>query len=392
MQFAILGSHPNLSLAELTSITNQVPLHHADKVALFNSFDTELSNLQKKLGGVQKLGFIIGSSKTDDYEGLIDLCTSVLLEKATDQKIKFGFSVYDIRNPKGAQNLRGQIERIGLEVKKSMKAAGKNARLVTSKEPQLSSVVVTKNKLLQTGAEFILIVNKVELLIGFTEAVQDFEDWSHRDYDRPARDARRGMLPPKLARMMVNLGDTEPEKSTILDPFCGSGTVLMEASMLGFKKMLGSDIQKQAVDDTEKNLIWLSQQGIEVTKYQLAQSSAEKIADVFPETKVDVIVTEPFLGKPRQGTESVAMIEKTIAELEELYKKSFTTLFELLKSGGTLVVASPVHFIGGREFAPDTKAILKKIGFSPSPASETRLLYHQKDQFVARDLLRFKKV
>ena len=35
--------------------------------------------------------------------------------------------------------------------------------------------------------------------------MQDFEQWGARDYGRPSRDAVRGMLPPKLARMMVNL-------------------------------------------------------------------------------------------------------------------------------------------------------------------------------------------
>ena len=61
--------------------------------------------------------------------------------------------------------------------------------------------------------------------------------------DKPYRDMRRGMLPPKLARSLVNLaiGAKSPSDMTILDPFCGTGTVLMEAMLLG-THVVGTDL------------------------------------------------------------------------------------------------------------------------------------------------------
>ncbi len=392
MQFAILGSQPNLSLAEIEAVTKQSPLRHSDKVALFDNLETELSHLQNRLGGVQKLGYIIGSLKSTNLSDLADLAVANLLEKTGEKKIKFGFSVYEIRNEKTAAILRGKLERTGLEIKRLLKEAGRNARLVTSKEATLSSVVIAKNKLLQQGAEFVLIAEKDEILIGLTETIQDFESWSFRDFERPARDARRGMLPPKLARIMINLAGVDPGNKTLLDPFCGSGTVLMEASLLGFEKLIGSDIQKQAIADTEKNLLWQEHQELPVSQFELFEASADKLIEFVPAETVDLIVTEPFLGTPRQGRESKEDIEKTIAELDNLYQKSFSTLFKLLKPGGVIVVASPVHLLADKEFGVNTGEILKKIGFKPDPITKQHLLYRQKDQFVARDILRFKKL
>jgi tRNA G10 N-methylase Trm11 len=59
-----------------------------------------------------------------------------------------------------------------------------------------------------------------------------------------------GMLPPKLARMMINL---TKNNTAIYDPFCGLGTVLIEALHMGRIHILASDISEAMVSATEKN-------------------------------------------------------------------------------------------------------------------------------------------
>ena len=143
----------------------------------------------------------------------------------------------------------------------------------------LSSVVVRKQKLTE---------------IIFTHAgifktiwVQDFEDWNRRDYGRPAVEARIGMLPPKVARMMVNLS----QSLTILDPFCGVGTVVAEAAVLGLKA-IGSDVNPSQIEKAKKNLAWLNKPS------ELFVHDARRISEKIK--SVDAIVTETDLG-PRPG-------------------------------------------------------------------------------------------
>lgn len=62
--------------------------------------------------------------------------------------------------------------------------------------------------------------------------------------------------PPKVAQMMINLAGPDRHK-ILLDPFCGSGTILQEAALLNFQKIYGSDQNSQAVKDSQVNLDWL---------------------------------------------------------------------------------------------------------------------------------------
>lgn len=61
-----------------------------------------------------------------------------------------------------------------------------------------------------------------------TSFVQDIESYTARDQARPMRDARVGMLPPKLAQIIINLALSNNDITEVLDPFCGTGVVLQE--------------------------------------------------------------------------------------------------------------------------------------------------------------------
>jgi len=154
-------------------------------------------------------------------------------------KVFLGFSVYP-QVSAGAYTQK--LFKTGLELKKKLKVQGISCRLVTSRETNLSAVVVAHNKLLTAqGREFVILKNNNQFFIGETIDVQPFAELSKRDYGRPQRDSQSGMIPPKLALMMLNLSmakDTE----NILDPFCGSGTILQEAVWQGRTNLYGSDI------------------------------------------------------------------------------------------------------------------------------------------------------
>ena len=386
--FTILGSHPDLSNAEFTAVTGSAPSLTSRDVSLFHDVDMELTKLQSKLGGIQKIGSVTASFTEYRHEELAELLASLLIAEATEKKVTFGISIYDLGNPSRTGQLQQKRQALGLEVKKRVKAYGQNARYVTSKGTTLSAVDVDKNQILERGAEFCFLVTTNEVFIGQTAAVQDYEDWSHRDYDRPARDAKRGMLPPKLARMMINLSGVSSEETNLLDPFCGSGTVLMEGIMLGFDHVIGSDLSEDAVADTKTNIEWLAREGHASQEVTLHETKAANIHALVAPESIDLVVTEPFLGNPRQGRETQAQIEKRVDELTQLYKESFSSISQIMRKDAVAVVAFPANMVNKHVYSIPIEEVAKAAGLT---LVGTPILYHQQGQYVGRHITRLTK-
>lgn len=385
MEFAILGSNTALSLAEIETVTGHTPTVTVDRFALFEGLQDDLSALQQRLGGVVKLGFIIGSFHSFRSTEIASFLASVLAAEGTGKRV-FGISILDSGDAKTYAHGEKLLREIGRLTKESLKEYGASGRFVEPKEAELSAATLKFNRVLEKGAEFYLIFTPKEVLIGQTIAYQDIDDWAHRDFHRPARDARRGMLPPKLARIMVNLAGRDIGDRILLDPFCGSGTVLMEAGMIGYDSVIGTDISAEAIQDTKTNLDWLKDRRAKSVK--LHTTKAGNLPAVLSNIFVDTVVTEPFLGKPRRGDESLHDVKQSIAELEELYTESFRGIRKVMKTGGVIVCVTPVHIIDHQHLAPNTKGILEKLGFEQD-ASLAPLYYEREGQFVGRQIERY---
>lgn len=389
--FAILGSHPTLSLAELAVMTRQKPTTTHRDVAIFDSIDMDISQLNERLGGVQKLGVIVGSASKWDHEELAAFIASDLIANIETGKISFGFSVYDMGNDSASAEARRNTQALGIQTKKHLKEAERSARYVISKSPTLSSIVLKTNHLIDRGAEYCFLMTPTEIIIGRTIAVQDAEAWSTRDFGRPRRNAKQGMLPPKLSRMMLNLAGIDLSQAVVFDPFCGSGTILMEAALLGAKSLIGSDINEEATTDTEENLAWLKAQGATVPPTQLIAASAQTVAPQIEPESVNLIATETYLGRPRRGSETRKEVEDAVSYVANLYHESFSALLPTLKSGATLIIAAPVHTFEGADIGFDARTILEPLGYTHSPLPFEPIVYRHNDQLVGRRIWRFIK-
>lgn len=393
MQFFVLGSQPDISLAEIRAVYGDtLDFSQISKEILL--LDEEKNEEKaKKLAGVIKTGTIIKSLQIN--QNLKDAAVSTIsqiLNTEGEGKIKFGISLYNLSNKKGYERTKRLIKPIGISVKKEIKEKGHSIRFVTSQEIALSSVVVQTNKLIESGGEFVLIVDEDKIYIGKTDVVQDFKAWSKRDYDRPGRDAKSGMLPPKLAHIMINLTGTDPS-GVLLDPFCGSGTVLMEAIILGYSHLIGNDILPKAVSDTQKNIEWfVKETSYEMPELKVIEGDAINI-DKNIDTAVDVVVTETYLGPPLKGHERESEIQKNIKSLLPLYKQSLASIYNTLKSEGVACIAFPAFRKEDRIIHVPIRNEIENLGFEikePLPGRRT-VLYGRPDQHVMRELYVIKK-
>lgn len=345
--FFILGNNKALSVAELLAALDLKNSRLISPELLFWETESEIvpENLIKRLGGVIKIGvFLDKITETKSHkDALLPLLGAILTNNIRDNhegKFCFGVSVY------GESFLKSF--NIGLELKKNLKEKGISSRLVTSRDSQLSSVVVTQNKLIKKGVELVLIKDGGEILLGKTLAVQPFKDLSKRDYGRPARDDESGMIPPKLAQIMLNLAEIESDQAIILDPFCGSGTILMEAALLGYENLAGTDLSPKAVADTKENLAWLKDQYDLKFKTNIFLKNATKLAESFKENSVDAVITEPYLG-PQRGWHDLKEVSR---ELESLYGAALKEFAKILKPHGRVVMIWP-SFFGSKPISPD---------------------------------------
>lgn len=335
--FLILGREAGLAFAEIYQFLGNGNIEQANRQAIIVRDGNQGRQAAGILGGVPKSGVVLRAEDKLSPELLAGILRPCII---AGKKFHFGLSVYGLTPNMAGGVSRSDFKRIGLTVKKILKQAGHSVRLVESKSANLSSVDVVKNKLLAGGVELCIFTVPGGYLIGKTEAVQPFAEYSRRDYGRPARDAYSGMLPPKLAKIMINIAAGARRDLFLLDPFCGSGTILQEALLAGHN-VLGADIDKQAVASSRKNLEWLTGEHRNLSTWRVEWADARRLEKAIKPRSVDIIASEFYLGPPLSGRESreqIAVIEK---ELSALYRQALPSLAVALKDNGRAVFAWP---------------------------------------------------
>lgn len=138
---------------------------------------------------------------------------------------------------------------------------------------------------------------------------------------RPVRSIKYPhQLDSKLARCMVNLSQLK-EGQTLCDPFCGTGTILLEAESMGIKA-IGMDFDPEMCGITKKNL------ALNNFKSQVINSSFYEIKKIMK--KIDAIVTDlPYGISSKSSTEPQKLVKEFVSvipkkkKLVMVYKKGF---------------------------------------------------------------------
>jgi SAM-dependent methyltransferase len=201
--------------------------------------------------------------------------------------------------------------------------------------------------------------------LGPTAWVPDSAPLRERGTQKPAPLSEIS-LSPRLASLLLNLASLSPGE-VVLDPFCGSGTILSEA-LLRSCKCLGFDSNERRVRDARRNLSWTAS-GLRGADFNVRVGDARELPSTLGRTRVDAVVTEPLLlptFEARPRTETAAVL---VDEASGIYADALASAAEVLAPGGKIVIVVPiVTTMEGKEVSItlDGKPLGLKL-FQPSP-------------------------
>lgn len=380
MYISILGRQPALGIAELERLYGDVTWF-SDESAIINTPRLDF----ERLGGSQKAGRIVAELPRGDWTTASRKLVSAYAQawREREGKITLGISSYGFNaNPR-------EVQKTGIILKGRLKGVGVSLRLIPNSDAALSTATSHHNKLglSDNKVELLVVRNKNgKIIIAESIGAQNITAYAKRDQERPKRDAFVGMLPPKLAQTILNLANPAAG-ARVLDPFCGTGVVLQEASLQGFK-VYGTDLSDKMVDYTTKNLDWLA------ATHHLTIDSIIEQGDAMNHRWSDAIgavACEGYLGQPFSAPPSPAKLAEVRKNCNYIMGEFLRNIAGQLTSGTPLCVAVPAWKAADGSFThlPLTTQ-LESMGFAPVVLSTVRaseLLYHRDDQVVARELL-----
>ncbi len=376
------GHAKDLSKAELLALLGEVLIDEVPDGWVIETEIEDAVDFLNHCGGLVRLLEVVKKGPSHVPLNIMEWMEDVLTKQfhGVEGKKRFGLSIH----PKSEKILTKTL----INLKKNLAKQLGNLRFVNKNYENISSVSAWHENLLsKTGAEFHLFRGQTQWYLGKTLAIQDFEAYSHRDYNRPARDVKNGMFPPKLAQILINL--TGQPGATIYDPFCGGGTVLQEAWLQG-RNAQGSDLSEKQIEDAEKNLTWLKQTWhlAEEIPALAVKDACEITAEDLPQEEF-CIVTETWLGpalfKPLTSSERPVVEE----QVEDLYHAFFKNLAKIVQKPTTVVFTAP-YFRDGKDryFIRALPQLLAQFGtiIPLSDSERPTLLFERNDQFTSREI------
>jgi hypothetical protein len=379
----LLGSHPVLSRAELKPVSKELRFYArwnfvvAEDLVVHNP-----RNLPKKpeqlfldrLGGVVRVAKVIGEFS----DVLIAAKAAEELQKRNkDTVVNIGMSSFGLTRSQH-QGIRDGIEH---DLKTLWE---RKVRVVREASPLLSSGRIFNDKLLKKGGEVIIWPTENGYTLAVTKATQNLRNYTLRDRSKPFRDSKMGMLPPKVAQMLLNFSGAK-EDDMVIDPFCGSGTVNSEAAIAGYDTE-GSDINEKNIDGTQANFAFLA----EKFRFDMGAGKFEVLdaAEIEYATKTGVIVTEGFLGENFEERPSSQGMDRSLGVVENLWRR----MFEQLKESEihTIVFCLPAMYQGERVKSIREKVFAKAKESAYTPialfGNDFSYVYSREGAYVGREI------
>lgn len=389
---AIAGRQPLISLAEIQALYDKAARLVGKKLVFFEIDEDGEENISpdiNRLGGSLKLGRFFDT----DFSKL----AKFLATTHPEGKITLGISDFS------KQKKSGLAKQKSMELKRNLAKMGRSVRVITSNEPEISSATAHHNQLGEKAGcfEIFLIDREIYLSLG----TQNITAYTERDQARPARDAKVGMLPPKLAQILINLCGKLPEGARVLDPFCGTGVVLQEAAIMGYIPY-GTDLNERMVEYSKKNLSWLfserNQKRFKILpdliqkKDQILKAISVGDATSFTwEGEIDAVAFEGYLGAPMSKPPVDIKFKTEKAKCREIAMGFLKNITPQIKSGTPVVMALPAWLReNGKYVGLNILDEIQEMGYNFEKfqdLSQSDLLYYREGQIVAREIIVIRK-
>jgi tRNA G10 N-methylase Trm11 len=419
MYITILGRQPEIGIAELERVFGDVRWF-SDQSAIIksDSFDIE------RLGGTLKAGRVVAELPGGDWRRA-SMKLVQAYQKAWsdfDGKITLGISAY------GFDVSPREVQKTGIILKGKLKEHGVSLRLIPNAESALNTAASHHNKLGLSDNKVELLIVRArngKVIIAESTGAQNITSLARRDQERPKRDAFVGMLPPKLAQIMINLAvgsatsshsgnplpadltqstpsgvTREAEKAfarhgdalRILDPFCGTGVILQESLLMGYDAY-GTDLADKMVDYSQTNLEWIKTVSHADGNFKVDQGDAMTTSWQQP---IDAVACESYLGQPFSAPPSASKLTEVRGNCDRIISVFLKNIGGQISSGTPLCVAIPAWRSTDGSFThlPLINK-LEQLGYTTvefKNVNTNDLLYYREEQVVARELLVLTKI
>ena len=286
--FELSGEHPSLPRAEVISCL-EAETGRSELVAEGPGFvacslrDEERGSIVRRLALVHRYGRYLGSVDREHLKPFVDGLPLPKGSVSVRVKRHQGTST-----PEQARDLTKQI----------------GAALSKGRNVDLDSAEVPVRVLLSDRLHFFIEEGHIDR--------DQYEDRHVRS--RPFFSPIS--LHPRYARALVNL--TQVRKGqTMLDPFCGTGGILIEAALMG-AKVLGSDLSAEMIDGCAQNMRHFSA--------RWERLEIVDVGDVLSTFgKVDAVATDPPYGR------SASTMKEPVLEL---HRRALVSIADVLRPGG----------------------------------------------------------
>lgn len=386
-----LGRQPEISLAELQAVYRRTPKLLAGHLAGLDIEQETALATAKELGSIVKVAELISDSFTLDADSIARL-THHLFSQTTG-KITLGVSYY---GSSAKSKLTANFSRA---IRASLEQSGHSVRLVPSEQAALSTATVLHNKLAIGNPKKVELLlapapGSHRLVVAKAIYVQDIGAYTLRDRGRPRRDTRNGMLPPKLAQTMINLARGAcrlVRPANLLDPFCGTGVILQEASLMGLTTY-GSDNNPRMIDYAQTNLDWLARRYRPTSQPRLTIADATSFnwQQWLAPNRLELIASETYLGRPYTDPPHPSELKPNLHDCNVIIGKFIANLSPQLPSGAGICLGVPAWYIRDHIHHLPCLAELPRHRLR-SVTTGANLIYHRPDQVVGRELLVLQK-
>jgi len=339
MYLFLLGRDSSLSKLELSIYLHKEKINYnivkeEDNYLIidFLGYNINHNKIITDLGGITRIANIYHNSKTIN-EKLISK-----LDFINKKSFNYSLSTIDV-DESGIENINEIIKSYYREEKaKAVYKKPKLLPIVKGKKKKIRRNIINPDdvlswNLLNNGFELFVIKVDNEYIFAKTIACSSSSDYIFKDKNRPVKKELYSTS-FRLTKIMVNLLDL-PVGKTIVDPFCGVGTFLIEALINGYD-VIGIDKNNEMIAGARKNVAWAENNFKIQGKSKFIIGNSSKIF-----FKADGACFEPYMGPFLDNLPNEQRVKQILGEIVPLYSDLFDNLANNLKGKGRIVCVLP---------------------------------------------------